>query len=68
MTQDDRPTLSSSEAAQIIGVSIPTITRMIQRGELEAYKLTLAKSSPLRIYKDSVEDVLERRKQQPLET
>ncbi len=42
-----------------------TVTRLIKRGELQAYKLTPGETSPLRIYKDSVELLLERRQQRP---
>ena len=43
---NQRPTISADEAARILGVSKSTITRLIQRGELEAYKLTLGQTSP----------------------
>jgi excisionase family DNA binding protein len=49
----------------LLGVSRSTVIRLIQRGELMAYKLTPGQTSPLRIYKDSVEALLERREQHP---
>jgi excisionase family DNA binding protein len=60
---NDRETVTASEAMEILGVSRTTISRLVKRGDLEAYKLTPARNSPLRIYKDSVEELLEERKQ-----
>ena len=59
----DRPTLTSSEAAQILGVSMATVARLVKKGELNGYKLTTARNSPLRIYQDSVDKLLKRRQQ-----
>ncbi len=61
----DRPTLSTRETAALLGVNPVTVQRLVKRGELEAFKLTTGKTSPLRIYKDSIEALLERRKQHP---
>ena len=61
----DRPTLSTRETAELLGVNPVTVQRLVKRGELEAYKLTPGQTSPLRIYKDSIESLLERREQQP---
>jgi excisionase family DNA binding protein len=60
---DERETVTTSEVMGLLGVSRATVTRLVKKGELEAYKLTPAKNSPLRIYKDSVEELLEERKQ-----
>lgn len=54
----DRETVTAGEAIKMLGISRMTLTRMIKRGELEAYKLTLAKNSPYRIYLDSVQTLL----------
>lgn len=59
-----RPTINATEAARQLGVSKSTITRLVQRGDLQAYKLTLGTTSPLRIYQDSVNLLLEKRQQQ----
>lgn len=64
MSQDDRSTLTN-EVSERLGISKVTVTRLIQRGELEAYKLTPSKNSPLRIYEDTVEALVERQRQQP---
>ena len=65
MTQPDRHTFTTSQVMELLGVSRATVSRLVQQGELEGYKLTAAKNSHLRIYKDSVEDLLERRKLGP---
>ena len=65
MPQDDRPTLTTIQVMDLLGVSRSTVVRLVQRGELKAYKLTLGQTSPLRIYKDSVEELLDSRQQQP---
>ena len=59
----DRMTITSREAAELLGVSMATIARLVKRGDLDGYKLTLGKNSPLRIYRDSVDSLLARRKQ-----
>ena len=66
MSQDDRPTVTTEEAAGLLGVSKATVIRLIQRSELQAYKLTLGQTSPYRIYRDSIDDLIERRQHQPL--
>jgi excisionase family DNA binding protein len=63
MSQDNRPIVTTEEAITLLGVSKATVIRMIQRGELQAYKLTLGQTSPYRIYKDSIDSVIERRQQ-----
>ena len=65
MTHSQRPTANADEAAEILGVSKSTITRLIQRGDLVAYKLTPRKNSPLRIYRDSIDTLLKTRQVQP---
>ncbi|MBU0705478.1 MAG: helix-turn-helix domain-containing protein [Chloroflexi bacterium] len=65
MPQDDRPTLTTTQVMDLLGVSRSTVVRLVQRGELKAYKLTLGQTSPLRIYKDSVDELLDSRQQQP---
>ena len=65
MTQPDRPTLTTTKVMKLLGVSRPTVTRLIEAGELDGYKLTTAKNSPFRIYRDTVDDLLERRQKRP---
>lgn len=60
---ESRATVSAKEAMKRIGVSRATISRMVLDRELEAYKLTLARNSPYRIYVDSLESFLKRRQQ-----
>ena len=58
-----RETVTSREAARILGVGVTTIIRWIGDGRLEAYKLDpLAQKSWYRIYLSSVEAFLEQRK------
>lgn len=56
-----REAVTTTEAMKILGISRATVTRMIRRGDLAAYRLTLQKHSPLRIYRDSIETVIARR-------
>jgi excisionase family DNA binding protein len=56
-------TVTTQEAMKILGVSKTTVTRLVKRGELRAYKLTPAQNSALRIYKESLEELLEKREQ-----
>ncbi len=56
-------TVSTTEAMDILGVSRPTITRLIRRGELKAHRLTPAPTSPFRIYVSSIEAVRRRRQE-----
>jgi excisionase family DNA binding protein len=55
-------TVSTKEAAKQLGVGTSTVVRMIHRGDLDAYKKTLAKRSPFRVYQSSIDDVKDRRK------
>lgn len=58
-----RRAVSTREAMKMLGVSKSTVARLIRIGELEAYKLTPGVTSDYRIYVDSIEKLLERRKQ-----
>lgn len=57
----DSKTVSTTEAAEMLGVGTSTVVRMIHRGDLQAYKKTLAKHSAFRIYVDSIEEVQRQR-------
>lgn len=61
----ENDSMTANEAARILGVSPATIARMVRRGELRGHKLSLARNSPLRIYRASVEELLSRREQVP---
>ena len=65
MPESARPTVTTEEAAEILGVSRTTIPRLIKRGDLDAYKLIPATNSPLRIYRDSIDALLKAREAQP---
>lgn len=65
MSQATRETVKTVEAAEILEVSTVTILRLIDTGELEAYKLTPGKTSPYRIYRDSIDAFISRRQQRP---
>ena len=60
---EDRKTVTATQAMAMLGVSRMTLSRMIRRGELEAYKLTLATNSPYQIYLDSLTALLARRQE-----
>ncbi len=52
---DQNNTVSTSEAAQILGVSPTTVTRLVKRGLLIGWKLTPKRNSPLRITRASID-------------
>jgi IS30 family transposase len=56
-----KETLSTREAARLLGVATSTVTKMIHRGNLSAHRKTLAKHSPFRAYKRSIEKVKQER-------
>jgi excisionase family DNA binding protein len=58
-----KETVSTKEAAEMLGVGTTTINRMIHRGDLDAYRKTPVKYSPFRVYKSSIEKVKEERQQ-----
>lgn len=61
---DQKPTLTASEAAAKLGISVMTISRLWREGYLTGYKLNPDKrNSPLRIYAESVEELLNKRQQ-----
>jgi len=53
--QETRETISTHEAAEVLGVAPSTVVRMIHRGHLQGYKKTPAKRSAFRVYVDSIE-------------
>lgn len=59
-----RYSISTARAADILGVSIQTVTRMIEEGTLRAYKARNKVNSPWRINYDSlmahIEDIHKR--------
>ncbi len=59
--QETRKTVSTREAAEILGVGTSTVIRMIHRGDLQGYKKTPAKRSAFRVYFDSIEEVKRQR-------
>jgi excisionase family DNA binding protein len=50
----DDNTISTAEAAALLGVSRTTVTRLVNSGQLKGYKKTPARNSPMRVYRDSV--------------
>ncbi len=59
--------ISAAKAAQLLDVHPSTISRMVKNGDLTGYKITPSRrNSPLRIYRNSVDELLRRRRQQPL--
>ena len=58
----DREVITSRQAAEMLGVTSVTITRYVNKGDLEGYKVNPRRSnSPFRIYKDSVEALIRER-------
>lgn len=53
--------LSSRQVQEILGISRPTVRRLIDTGELEAIKGT-ARTSPLKIDEESLKAYIERRR------
>ncbi len=51
-----RLSVTAAEAAQEIGVSEKTIHRMLERKELEGFRVTLRRG--YRVYKDSIDKLL----------
>ena len=63
---EERETISATRAMQMLGLSRSSISRMVQKGDLEGYKLNpRRRNSHLRIYLDSVEEFLESRRKSP---
>jgi len=59
---DHAATLSTTEAADRLGVTPMTVSRLWREGHLQGYKLTPGKrNSPLRIYTETVEKLLNQR-------
>ena len=54
MPWSPRYTVSTARVAEILGVSIQTVTRLIEDGSLKAYKVRNKPNSPWRINYDSV--------------
>jgi predicted site-specific integrase-resolvase len=53
--QCERPTASSQQVADALGISLMTVTRLCRRGLLESYRVTPAPKSRIRVYVDGVE-------------
>ena len=55
-------TLTTAQAADLLGVSKSTITRLAQAGKLKAYKLNpFSNNSPWRIYRSAIDNLLQQR-------
>jgi excisionase family DNA binding protein len=64
-----RATVSAEHAAKLLDVSVWTVGRMCQSGELKAYKMRERRNSPWRINYDSLVDYIEQmHKEHGLET
>jgi hypothetical protein len=61
-------TVTTAQAASILGASTGTITRLYRTGLLKGHKLTSARNSPLRIYQDSLDQMLLMRQPENLTT
>ncbi len=56
---NDRPTMSTREAAAYLGVSRPTLLRLWSQGLLEGYRVTPYQNGRVRLYRDSVDCLVE---------
>jgi hypothetical protein len=59
-----REHVSVNEASETLQVSRETVINMINRGELQGFKKTLAINSPFRVYVDSIESLMLKREHQ----
>ena len=57
-------TMSSREAAEILGVSMSTVARWVRSGYLKGHKLTRVRNSHLRVSRESVDRLLAERNDQ----
>jgi excisionase family DNA binding protein len=60
-----RETLTAKEAAEIVGISRSALLRYVKRGWIRGYKKGLGLRSPAVIYKDSLDEFLEKREVVP---
>lgn len=51
----ERPTASTQQVAEALGITVMTVTRLCKQGLLESYRVTPAPRSRIRVYIDSVE-------------
>jgi len=59
---EEREVVTAKEAGKMLSVSPTTISRMVRAKELEGFKLNPGRrNSPLRIYLDSVQAILDSR-------
>ncbi len=61
----ENETVNTAEAAELLGVSRGTVTRLYHSKHLRGHKLTPVPNSPLRIYRSSIEEMLRDRENQP---
>lgn len=61
----ENETVTTAEAAQLLGVSGGTVTRLYREKLLLGHKLTPTRNSPLRIYRSSIDEMLRERENQP---
>ncbi len=63
---ENRPTIGSSEAGRMLGVTHETVRAYWERGLIDGYLTIPAKHGRLRLYRDSVEEYDRQRKSRPL--
>ena len=61
----ENATVTTAEAAKLLGVSGATVTRLYRAAKLRGHKLTPSRNSPLRIYRDSIDEMLRERENHP---
>ncbi len=65
LPREDRETITSKEAAEILGVHLSTLLDYVNRGWIEGRKKGLGLTSPTLIYVDSLRAFIEARKIKP---
>lgn len=60
---EPKPFYTTGQAAKLLALSVDTIVRLWERGELEGYKTKPGYGGHLRVYRDSVERFDQARKE-----
>lgn len=66
LLENRRPTLSTTEAGDLLGVTQDTIKRYWLKGLIEGYLTIPEKHGRLRLYRDSIEAFDRKRKSSPV--
>lgn len=61
----DKPTLTTAQVAEQLGISHDTVSRLFRSGELRGYRQTQRRNGRLFIYRESVEQYDSQRRNAP---